>query len=850
MITKTCNCFHTAIIFLLVSIFGISGFSAKISWAGDDVNLPEIPGLLSSIQPSCESLPEIIENGYQRVYTTVTVPVTVEQLEEMRKSGKTPDIDPETGGQIIESFKDYLPENWQSESSKSEVLTDSYGNQIVNQTPGLPGWAQRDVDALRLEIENSIEQYWNANASGLEEIGWLLGNFIGQAIVRKIEFKDLVELGSRDLVSDDVADSIMEYLHFYENLKYSRSLSGKFTYSVSEYDSSIEEFVKSRSQTLDQVVMLENPNEGTESLRGETPSGCYSRSIFTRGMTSLTKVAVIWNGADLLFPNDASADIPIGFNFVFYGCEDYDCNTHVRVSTNGYISFYQQGGGAVDGIDHSNDSITSSTDPDGYVAAWWDDMIVNNQGTTDKVIYKTEGAAPDREFTVQYSSISRYSGSSSDEHYFQIKLFEADGSIEFHYGDWVAEMADNATIGIENYAGTDGDCGPSCGNTNSVRPPSNYRFIPRYNIWYGWIDSAWDNVNNWEPKRLPTNTISAIIPNRSNDPSVNSEEFCYTLNVLSGAVLTMPNAQINVYGNIINNGTIQNLGALYTDIIVRGDCTISGNGNWLDLDFEIGTSTTNLVTSFETRSFTCSRRAVFNTGGNTITTTKGLYNSGTINAGNTHWCLGGSYLGELGIFNAGTSVVDLNGSFNSEIYDSPTFYVMDVNKFGGAIVWLLDDLDVSYKVNVYGGTLLLYRHSLSAAESHIYSILNNQGVLTLTGSGLFFYSGANYLCSIGEIDSAGHVKFMGGSDETITGGTISLEGDFVATNGNFTPSGGTVVFDGSSESGIYGSPSFFDMSVDKSAAVTFAEADFSVTNSLSLVSGIFEPNGYTVTVGE
>ncbi len=97
MVTKKSICLQVSVIFLLVSIFGITGFSAKISWAGDGVNLPEVSGLLPSTQPPCESLPEIIENGYQRVYTTTSVPVTIEQLEEMRQSGKTPDIDPETG---------------------------------------------------------------------------------------------------------------------------------------------------------------------------------------------------------------------------------------------------------------------------------------------------------------------------------------------------------------------------------------------------------------------------------------------------------------------------------------------------------------------------------------------------------------------------------------------------------------------------------------------------------------------------------------------------------------------------------------------------------------------------------
>jgi len=848
MFTRKSIYFYVLMIFSLVLFSGLSGFAAEVILAGDDINPPESPAELFAQQPPRDSLLEIVGNGYQRIYTTTAIPVTIKELEELRQSGKTPAIDPETGTMIIELFRDYLPENWIREGATPENLTDSYGNPIVNQTQGLPDWAQRDVDALRLEIENSIEQYWSATASELKELEWVLGNFISQAIVRKIEFKDLVELSNRDVISHRVADSIMEYLHFYENLKYRRFLAGKFTYSVSEYDKSIEEFVKFHSRTLEKVIMLEDMDEGP---RGAVPSGCYTKSTLAIGMSNLTSPTVIWDGSDLLFPDNAYADIPIGFYYVFYGCDDYDYNSSVRVSINGYISFFQQGGGAVDGTDYSNDSITNATDPDGYAAAWWDDMIVNNQGLTDKISYETEGAIGSRVFTVQFFSISRYSGISTDYHNFQIKLFEEDGSLEFHYSEgWGADTADNATIGMENYAGTNGDCGPDCGNTNAARPSYNYRFVPNCNIWYGWVDSAWDNVLNWEPNRLPTATINAIIPNRSNDPSVDSEESCDTLNVLSGAVLTMPNAQINVYGDIINNGTIENLGASYTDIIVRDNCTISGNGTWSNLDFEILSGTTNLATSFDTRYFSCSSGGVFNAGGNPITTTKDLYNGGTINAGNTHWYVGEDYSG-TGYFNGGTSVVEFNGSTSSGIYDSPTFYTLDVNKTGGASTWLLDDLNVSYKVYAHGGTLVLDGHDLTASESHIYSNLSNSGTFTLTGSGLFFYNGSNYLCSAGVIDSAGHVKFLSGSTETVTGGTIYLAGDFIASSSNFTPSGGTVVFDGSGASGIYGSPIFFDLSVVKSGVDTvLGQADFTTANALNLVSGIFLPNGFAITVGE
>ncbi len=120
--------FYVLMIFLLVLVFGMSGFSAKISLAGvdvdlsGDVHLPEASGLLSTPHPSCDSIPEIVENGYQRVYSTNSLPVTVKQLEAIRQSGKMPDIDPETGAMIIESFRDYLPESWVVDGSGTDKI--------------------------------------------------------------------------------------------------------------------------------------------------------------------------------------------------------------------------------------------------------------------------------------------------------------------------------------------------------------------------------------------------------------------------------------------------------------------------------------------------------------------------------------------------------------------------------------------------------------------------------------------------------------------------------------------------------------------------------------------------------
>ncbi len=310
-------------------------------------------------------------------------------------------------------------------------------------------------------------------------------------------------------------------------------------------------------------------------------------------------------------------------------------------------------------------------------------------------------------------------------------------------------------------------------------------------------------------------------------------------------------------GDIINNGTIENLGALYTDIIVRGNCTISGNGIWSNLDFEIFRGTTNLTTSFETRNFTCSNGAVFNPGGilNTVTTTENLHNLGTINADSTHhWYIGKDYSGS-GYFNTGTGArgggVYFNGSADSHISGLPAFCNLSVEKTGGATTYLDTDLDVSYAVYLNSGNLDINGHTLTSPYCTIYdNLINNTGIINATINGPYFHSGSNYTCNAGVINSAGEIKFHDGSTEAITGGTIYVEGLFAAFSDNFTPTGGTIVFDGSVSSLIQGSPAFFDMSVAKNNSNTWAQDDFSITNSLNLVSGAFYPGEHTITIGE
>jgi hypothetical protein len=125
-----------------------------------------------------------------------------------------------------------------------------------------------------------------------------------------------------------------------------------------------------------------------------------------------------------------------------------------------------------------NSSIPNQADPSGFVAPWWDDLIISSN-SGDRVSYKTEGAVGQRVFTVEWFSVTRFLGDTDDFHYFQAKLYETTGVIDLQADTlWLRDSIDSATVGMESLDGRAGQCGPNCGENNNTAPTSDYRFIP------------------------------------------------------------------------------------------------------------------------------------------------------------------------------------------------------------------------------------------------------------------------------------------------------------------------------------------------------------------------------------
>ena len=137
----------------------------------------------------------------------------------------------------------------------------------------------------------------------------------------------------------------------------------------------------------------------------------------------------------------------IGFSFTFYG----NTYTQFYVSSNGLVTF---GSGSAD---QNEVPIPTPGAPDNYIAAFWDDLVIDPSGS---ILYSTIGAAPNRKLVIQFRNMGFYpfpvyTGT------FATILHETTNKIQVQYRLIILKELDrahggSATIGIENSDGTAG----------------------------------------------------------------------------------------------------------------------------------------------------------------------------------------------------------------------------------------------------------------------------------------------------------------------------------------------------------------------------------------------------------
>ncbi|ELS01928.1 periplasmic component of the Tol biopolymer transport system [Xenococcus sp. PCC 7305] len=142
-------------------------------------------------------------------------------------------------------------------------------------------------------------------------------------------------------------------------------------------------------------------------------------------------------GTEVHLGDDDGVDVTLPFDFAFYG----ESQNNVKISSNGYLTFGD------DGANYYNNSIPNSYGLNNFIATFWDDL---NPGAGGSIYYYNDVA--ENRFIVQYQDVPRYEEVGSLT--FQT-ILNADGSIVFQY-DELNAILDNATIGLENAAGTSG----------------------------------------------------------------------------------------------------------------------------------------------------------------------------------------------------------------------------------------------------------------------------------------------------------------------------------------------------------------------------------------------------------
>ncbi len=139
--------------------------------------------------------------------------------------------------------------------------------------------------------------------------------------------------------------------------------------------------------------------------------------------------------------DDDYVTVSLGFTFDFYGV----AYTSITLTSNGMAHF--------DGstyITYSNQSLPYSSYQ--IIAPFWDDLNPANGGA---VYYGTSGSWPNRVFIAEWWGVPRYPD--YDALYFELKLYESDQSIEFHYLDTDVGVVSydagaSATVGIADGA--------------------------------------------------------------------------------------------------------------------------------------------------------------------------------------------------------------------------------------------------------------------------------------------------------------------------------------------------------------------------------------------------------------
>ncbi|MEU9201006.1 S8 family serine peptidase [Streptomyces sp. NPDC048332] len=167
------------------------------------------------------------------------------------------------------------------------------------------------------------------------------------------------------------------------------------------------------------------------------------------GTYSCAPVASSWvkgsKSVDLTGDED-STKISLPFPVRYYGAT----YTSASATTNGLVNFLQPRLG-----DYVNKALPASGQPNGVIAAFWDDLTLDR---TSSVQTAVTGKTGSRKFAIVWNKAA-FVSDPSVRISFEVLFDEATGAVTLQYqgiGNNVSQRGGSATTGIENQAGTDG----------------------------------------------------------------------------------------------------------------------------------------------------------------------------------------------------------------------------------------------------------------------------------------------------------------------------------------------------------------------------------------------------------
>jgi cysteine-rich repeat protein len=174
--------------------------------------------------------------------------------------------------------------------------------------------------------------------------------------------------------------------------------------------------------------------------------------------------------------DDGVATIALPFTFSYYDVP----TTSITVSINGLAGVQN----IPIGESYTNVTFPDDAEPNGIMAAWWDDLYFDPGIAQAAIAYEVQGVAPDRTVVIEWRRL-RLQDHSTNNHRrftFQLRLEETTNIIRMRYEE--TETAGNpptattASIGLEDHFGVNGLdpalCSPDCNGQPRPQNPNGF----------------------------------------------------------------------------------------------------------------------------------------------------------------------------------------------------------------------------------------------------------------------------------------------------------------------------------------------------------------------------------------